>query len=409
MNREFDKNFDLNSLKQFRKKNLKDNELVLSQKPFYTIQGEGAYSGSPCVFVRTSHCILKCHFCSVGETLIMTDDLSEKYIKDIQIGDIVLSRNTDNLDDTSLYSNKVLNILTREVEIKDMIVLVKNSSLFGYPNSNKLIVTKDHLFLTSNREWKKAEDFIAGEKFEHPHPFAKDKDLEYYIKETRELNEEEIKEYSENNKIKVYSLTLEDGFKSYFTNKLLSHNCDEESWDKYRMQYSFEDIYNAMQELNKDCQLQIFSGGEPALQLSSSYIKFFNDKGIKINIETSGSYWNEAMTELNFVCCSPKKVSDQAGKLDTKKDSYIIDERIIPHVDEFKFIIEENTNEEMLMSFINKYKPHTKESCRWYLSPMDSYNEEQNKKNREKLLSLTLSYPRIFKISMQMHKWLNVL
>lgn len=33
------------------------------QEIFYTIQGEGPYSGVPCIFIRLAGCNLRCHFC----------------------------------------------------------------------------------------------------------------------------------------------------------------------------------------------------------------------------------------------------------------------------------------------------------------------------------------------------------
>lgn len=53
----------------FGKNPIRDNETHLSghelalQEVFYTLQGEGPYSGRPAVFVRLAGCNLACHFC----------------------------------------------------------------------------------------------------------------------------------------------------------------------------------------------------------------------------------------------------------------------------------------------------------------------------------------------------------
>lgn len=48
---------------------------------FYTIQGEGPYSGLPCVFIRLSGCNLACHFCDT-----QFEENAEKFTP---VGDLV--------------------------------------------------------------------------------------------------------------------------------------------------------------------------------------------------------------------------------------------------------------------------------------------------------------------------------
>ena len=51
---------------------------------FYSIQGEGAMSGTPCVFIRLSGCNLKCPFCD-------TDFKAYKEMNEVKIADAVRS------------------------------------------------------------------------------------------------------------------------------------------------------------------------------------------------------------------------------------------------------------------------------------------------------------------------------
>lgn len=55
---------------------------------FYSIQGEGAKTGTPCVFIRLSGCNLKCSFCD-------TDFKAYKEMSEIEIVDAVIKLSND--------------------------------------------------------------------------------------------------------------------------------------------------------------------------------------------------------------------------------------------------------------------------------------------------------------------------
>jgi organic radical activating enzyme len=380
---------------------LKD-EIVLASKPFFTVQGEGTFSGAPSIFFRMAYCSLQCHFCSVYDTPVILENGQSIPISEIEPKMRILNKN---LKDKAIFSNDLLseevqNIIKRIVTVEEMIAV----KFFGV--DNPLIVTKDHLFLKiRGNTWVRADELkydmlLMGD--------TSDFGFHKSVFETRPLNEAEIAKYSKKGKVEVYSLQLTHN-KNYFTGGLLSQNCDTPEWMTKRYNYSFEGLYNAFQDENAKCKLLICTGGEPALQLSNELVDYLHSKDYKINVETSGSIWNEAFEKVDYVCCSPKRLSDQINKEDTQSDKYIINKNILPFVDEYKFIIDDKTNINMLLNFVNEANNHkaTKDPVFW-LSPMDCYNEEQNKKNIKTILNIIQDFPDTFKFNIQMHKVIGV-
>lgn len=184
--------------------------------------------------------------------------------------------------------------------------------------------------------------------------------------------------------------------------------CDEMTWDKFRIKKTFDEILNDMQSLNKDCKLIIFTGGEPSLQLSKQFCDFFHKEGYQINIETSGSYFNPCLSSIDYVCMSPKRLSDQAFYNKQQEDRYLVSDKVLKYADEMKFIIDASTDEDMLLNFINEKKDFMSNNIKIYLSPCDELDIEKNLFNKNKIANLVMKYPNIFTISLQTHKILNL-
>ena len=525
------------------KRSLKKDEVILTEAPFYTVQGEGKYSGVPAHFIRFSYCSLLCNFCSIGSTNINTEK-GNKQIKNISVGEKILSYN-EKLD--LLELDEVIKIHSRLVEPSELLSLTLEENGF----QRNIIVTKDHRFYIKNN-WVEAQDIQLGEeiytsnfsswKMINNNPMFKE-EIREKVKSTASINnafkrqndpegktthrtEEHKKKYSlskmgsknprylGNNKkrkinqnynsirqevlkrdnykcqhcsssekleihhidpyrnsqndeldnlltlcktchikednrmiyeerknmsfhngkkviskktlsikqiaqlsenktgkglIRVYSLETKNNH-NYFTNTVLSHNCDSVGdWDVNKKIFSYEQILSTLKE-NPKCKLIVITGGEPAMQINASLLTFLKNEGYVLNIETSGSYWNEAVKLIDYVCCSPKRLSTQ-NFYDGSPDKYIYSKKFNEVVAELKFIVDENIDKKMIMNFLqeNRFLDKIKEKkVKVYLSPMDLYDKEKNKANLDKLLQLVLEEPNIFTISLQTHKILGV-
>lgn len=136
--------------KKFFKEAPADSLFVTSM--FFTLQGEGPYSGSPALFVRLAKCNLTCSFCFVPSTKIVMGNGKKKRIDEVEIGDMVMSWSGDKFEPkrvTKLYTSTASR-------------LVKVTS-----SGEPVWVTPEHPFLTSNRGWVNAEHLLEGDKLVH--------------------------------------------------------------------------------------------------------------------------------------------------------------------------------------------------------------------------------------------------
>lgn len=115
---------------------------------FMTLQGEGPFRGRPAFFIRLAKCNLACSFCFAPSTKVVMGDGKKKKIKDIVVGDVVMSWKGDGFE-----PKKVVKTFKSKAE-----KLLKISS-----NGESIWCTPDHPFLTSNRGWVNAENLVAGD------------------------------------------------------------------------------------------------------------------------------------------------------------------------------------------------------------------------------------------------------
>lgn len=130
------------------------------------------------------------------------------------------------------------------------------------------------------------------------------------------------------------------------------------------------------------CQNIIWTGGEPADQLTAEIVEFFKEKGYFQAIETSGT---RAVPEnLDYVACSPK-VADH------------VIERNFKTVDEFRYV-----------RHVGQSIPQPTIQARDYFISPHSDGFSINSENLKHCIELCKKNPK-WRLSIQMHKLWNVL
>lgn len=242
-------------------------------------------------FQTSERCSLNCTYCFNGDAKILMADNSMKKIKDIQIGDKILSVNEniindENADDNEWFYNedrieitKVTNIITHEADTIEY--------YFGNEGtSDPTRITADHPCLTSNRKYEKFID-IANQNntdgaFVMYNPdWGVDNIFDYEIKLSGKTFHET-----------VYNLETENH--TFIADMLIVHNCYQ--FNKTEMRMSFEmakefidhllnDDYGYINRYNSPAIIIEFIGGEPLLEikLTRKIYEYFLERCYELN------------------------------------------------------------------------------------------------------------------------------
>lgn len=172
--------------------------------------------------------------------------------------------------------------------------------------------------------------------------------------------------------------------------------CDTE-FDDHRNFTIDEIILKIKDEIAKNNQnfknhLIVITGGEPLRQSLIPLCRKLIDNDFKIQIETNGTLFQDLPKEVDIVC-SPK---NNDGKY------YQIRPDLLPKISAFKFLISASNLDYNLIPEVGQKQFRTPV----YLQPIDEYDQEKNRNNRE--LVLELARKNNCRISLQTHKFWGI-
>ena len=135
----------------------------------------------------------------------------------------------------------------------------------------------------------------------------------------------------------------------------------------------------------------VITGGEPlAHKQLPKIVTLLKSRGFKIACETNGSF--PKIPGIDFVTCSPKAYTKR------NHPEYFVHPDLANHVDEWKYIVDESFNFDIL----NRHVPDSEEVT-FSLSPEFNQMSAQT----QRIIEYIKLNPH-WKLSLQTHKWINI-
>lgn len=158
--------------------------------------------------------------------------------------------------------------------------------------------------------------------------------------------------------------------------------CDTEFESGIEM--SNEQLLEDINKIRGKCLWIVWTGGEPALQLTKEIVQYFSDKGFMQAIETNGGH--RVPENLDFVTVSPKVAE------------HVLKQKFPDGVTELKYVRHAGQKTVPEPSIAAEH---------YFLSPVFD-GDKPNQENVKHCIQLIKDNPK-WKLSLQMHKLLKIL
>lgn len=161
---------------------------------------------------------------------------------------------------------------------------------------------------------------------------------------------------------------------------------------------SFQDIHQEeiIEQVNllAACKrkLVVITGGEPLRQPIEQLCERLIERGFKVQLETNGTLFRQLHPDVHIIC-SPKNTGIGYKRLR---------EDLLARITALKFLVSANLADYYDINDVGQ----SDYDIPVYIQPMDEYNEQLNHSNMRR--ALEIAEERGYRISLQMHKYLNI-
>ena len=145
---------------------------------------------------------------------------------------------------------------------------------------------------------------------------------------------------------------------------------------------SLEQILSEIRQF--PCRWIVWTGGEPALQLTDECLLFFKQAGFHQAIESNGCYRLSKL--LDYTVVSPKGRTEYARKINLQAD-------------EVRLPVRENDSIPAIASL--------PEAAYYFLSPIFTDDRSETKANIDYCVEQVKQHPE-WRLSLQVHKWIGI-
>ena len=152
------------------------------------------------------------------------------------------------------------------------------------------------------------------------------------------------------------------------------------------------ELVDEVLKVARDCRFLVFTGGEPALQLTPYLVSLLKNEGFYCAVETNGT--RPLPHNMDWVTVSPKWpfLEPQDGRAELH----------ISRADEVKLVFDAETSKETIEEVYSLV-----EADHYYLQPCDTGDAERNRHIVKKCVGFVKQHPK-WSLSLQTQKIINV-
>lgn len=279
-----------------------------------TFQGEGKLLGTPCLFIRTSGCNLRCYVLKnqddKGPDVVMGDG-TLKPITEIEVGEMVTFKSYDKYNGTPDYQQTKVQAIRYDDDVTEYVKL-------QVENFGEILVTPEHPF-RATIDPKKPSIWIEARSLTEHHYIIGNSRLGLAVESAEIIQVDEP--------VRTVNIQVERGHYLIGSgdNYLSTHNCSwigadgngspcDTPYSSHNPERNMQKVESILATVEANIQgtgirYIVVSGGEPTLQDKplAALLEGLQELGLHTTIETNGTIFHQEIAKhTDLVSMSPK-------------------------------------------------------------------------------------------------------